>query len=69
MSYCVSEGVRTLSITWIIPFLVPTSASVTFASLTITPPSTVNDNGCPFNASADIPSVTAEAGTAPETTW
>ena len=50
------------------PLLVETSGSVTVASLTMTPPSTVNDNGCPFTAVADKHSVTALAGTSPETT-
>jgi len=69
MSFGVSEGVSTLSITCMTPLLVFTSAKVTVASLTITPPSTVNDNGCPFTASADKHSVTAEEGTTPGTTW
>ncbi len=43
MSFGVSVGDKTLSITWIIPLLVPTSAKVTFAPLTITPLPTVND--------------------------
>ena len=50
------------------PLLVPTSASVTVAPLTMTPPLTVNERGCPFTASADIHSVTAEEGTFPATT-
>ena len=69
MSFGVAVGNSTLSITWIIPLLVFTSAIVTFASLTITPPSTVKESGFPLTESADIHSVTAEAGTAPDTTW
>ena len=68
ISFGVSLGVRTLSITWIIPLLAITSACMTFASLTITPESTVKDNGWVFCESADIQSVTADDGTLPATT-
>ena len=69
MSFGLSVGVRTLSITWITPLLVFTSAMDTVASFTITPPSTVNASGWPLTAFADMQSVTAEAGTSPLTTW
>ena len=46
-----------------------TSASTTFASLTITPSPTAKDRSSPFTAVADMPSVTADDGTAPDTTW
>jgi len=69
MSFGVAVGNSTLSITWITPLLVFTSASVTLASFTITPEPTVNDSGLPLTVSADIHSVTAVEGTAPETTW
>ena len=65
----VEVGVRTLSITWMIPLLVSTSARVTFAPFTITPVPTVKPRGCPLTASAVMHSVTAEAGTALGTTW
>ena len=68
-SFGVSDGDNTLSITWMIPLLVFTSAIVTFAPFTITPVPTVKARGCPFTASALMHSVTAEAGTAPGTTW
>ena len=46
-----------------------TSARMTFASLTITPSPTVKVKSSPFTAAATMPSVTAEDGTAPDTTW
>ena len=65
----VEVGVRTLSITWIIPLLVATSGVTTVASLTITlPTATVNDNGKSLTAVADIQSVRALDATAPGTT-
>ena len=69
MSFGASLGVRTLSMTWMTPLLVVTSASVTFASLTMTPPFTVNESGWPLTAFADMHSLTFAAGTSPETTW
>ena len=42
---------------------------MTFASLTITPSPTVKVKSSPFTAAATKPSVTAEDGTAPDTTW
>ena len=68
MSFGVSEGVKTLSITCITPLLVATSAIVTLASFTITPLPTVKESGCPLTASAARHSVTAEEGISPETT-
>ena len=62
-------GIRTLSITWMIPFEAMTSARMTFASFTITPSPTVKVKSSPFTAAATNPSVTAEDGTAPDTTW
>ena len=64
----VDVGVRTLSMTWITPLLVPTSASVTDASLTMTPSPTVKEIGFPLIVVADIHSVTALDGTSPMTT-
>ncbi len=52
-----------------IPLLASTSARITFASLTITPSPTVKVKSSPFTAAATKPSVTAEDGTAPDTTW
>ena len=52
-----------------IPFEAATSARMTFASLTITPSPTVKVKSSPFTAAATMPSVTAEDGTAPDTTW
>ena len=46
-----------------------TSASTTFASLTMTPSPTVNVRSSPLTAAATRPSVTAEDGTSPATTW
>lgn len=54
--------------TWITPFDARTSAKMTFASLTITPSPTEKVKSSPFTAEATIPSVTAEDGTAPDTT-
>ena len=62
-------GVRTLSITWIMPFEACTSGVITVASLMETVPSTVNLVLSPLTISANMPSVTALAGTAPATTW
>ena len=62
-------GISTLSITWMTPLDAGTSASTTFASLTITPSPTAKDRSSPFTAVADMPSVTADDGTAPDTTW
>ena len=69
MSFGVSVGVSTWSITWMNPLLVPTSAWMTVAPLTMTVEPTVNESGCPFAAVADIQSVTFDAGTSPATTW
>ena len=69
ISFGVSVGVSTLSMTWMTPLLVATSASVTFAPLTMTPSFTVNESGCPLTASALMHSVTAVEGTLPATTW
>ena len=64
-----SVGVRTLSITWITPLLVATSAIVTVASFTITDCPTLNASGCPFAAVALPQFTTAEDGTSEDTTW
>ncbi len=69
MSFGVSVGIRTLSMTWITPLLVPTSARVTFASFTITPEPRLKDRICPFTAGAVIQSDSAVDGTFPDTTW
>ena len=45
ISLGVSDGVRTLSITWMRPLLATTSVKVTFASFTITVEPTVNERG------------------------
>ena len=68
ISLGVSEGVNTLSITWMIPLLVMTSGRVTLAPFTMTPPLTVNERGCPLTALAVMHSVTFAAGTSPLTT-
>ena len=53
-----------------IPLDAVTSAMVTLASLTMTPPSaTVNATSSPLAMVAAIPSVTAEDGTEPAYTW
>ena len=68
MSFGASDGINTLSMTWMIPLLVITSGIVTLASLTMTPPSTVKASGWPLTASADMHSLTFAAGTSPATT-
>ena len=63
-------GIRTLSMTWIIPFEAITSADVTVASFTMTLPSViVNERSSPLSASTDRPSLTSEDATAPLITW
>ena len=70
MSFGVSVGLNTLSMTWMIPLLVGTSVAVTLASLTITPLTpTVKESGFPLTAVADRHSVTFSAGTSPAITW
>ena len=69
ISFGVGVGVRTLSITWMMPLLVATSAVVTVASFTMTLSPTVNESGFPFTVFALKHSVTAEEGTAPAITW
>ena len=60
-------GMRTLSITWIIPLDATTSAVVTVASPMLTAPSaTVNVASSPFSIVTVRPSVTAEDSTDPE---
>ena len=62
-------GISTLSMTWITPLVVITSARITLASLTITPSPTEKLRSSPLTAAAVIPSVTADDSTLPETTW
>ena len=63
-------GMRTLSITWIIPLDAITSGWVTVASPMLTAPSaTVNVASSPFSIVTVSPSVTAEDSTDPEYTW
>ena len=69
MSLGVSVGMSTLSMTWMRPFDVMTSAMVTLASLTITPAPTVNESGWSLAAVALMHSVTFAAGTSALTTW
>ena len=69
MSFGVAVGIKTLSMTWMIPLLVGTSVAVTLAPLTITLSPTVNDNGFPLIVVAERQSVTADAGTSPSRTW
>ena len=69
MSFGASDRVSTLSITWIIPLLVATSAVITVASLTMTLSPTVKAKGCPLTEFALMQSVTLAAGTSPATTW
>ena len=62
-------GVKTLSITWMIPLDARTSAVVTWAAPTETAPLlTVNLTLSPFTVVAIIPSLTSADGTEPETT-
>ena len=59
-------GIRTLSMTWIIPLDAITSKSVTVASPILTTPSaTVNVASSPFSMVTVRPSVTAEDSTDP----
>ena len=59
-------GMRTLSMTWIIPLLALTSAVVTVASPIFTTPSTtVNEATSPFTISTESPSVTSDEETFP----
>ena len=69
MLFGVAVGVSTLSITWMTPLLVLTSARVTVASLTITPSPTVKAIGLPLTVFAVRHSVTADDGTLPAMTW
>ena len=69
MSSGVAVGIRTLSMTWMIPLLFGTSVAVTFAPLTVTPSPTANDSGLPLTVVAERQSVTAEAGTSLSRTW
>ena len=69
MSLGASDGVRTVSITWMSPLLVATSAIVTVASLTITESPTVKANVWPFAAVVVIQLLSAVDGTSPNTTW
>ena len=62
-------GISTLSMTWITPLDAGTSASTTVASLTMTESPTVKERSSPLTAAATSPSVTAEEGTSPATTW
>ncbi len=61
-------GVRTLSITWIIPFEAGTSARVTLASLTMTPCPTEKVRSSPLYAPTVMPSVKDDELTEPTTT-
>ena len=61
-------GINTLSMTWIMPLLVATSAPVTVASLTFTPLVKSKVKSSPFSAVAVMPLVRAEEGTLPLTT-
>ena len=69
ISFGVDVGVRTLSMTWITPLLVATSAVTTVAPLTMTLSPTVKESGFPLTVGADIQSVTFAAGTSPLSTW
>ena len=55
--------------TWITPLDAGTSARTTVASLTMTESPTVKERSSPLTAAATNPSVTAEEGTSPATTW
>ena len=62
-------GIRTLSMTCMIPLEAGTSAVVTLAVPTVTvPPLTPNFTLSPLTIVASIPSVTALEGTEPDTT-
>ena len=58
-----------MSMTWMIPFDAITSASMTFASLIMTPSPTVKVASSPLTMVAVMPSVTSAAATDPEYTW
>ena len=63
-------GVKTVSITWMIPFDACRFAVVTVAAPTVTVPAlTPNFTLSPLTVVASIPSVTALDGTEPDTTW
>ena len=63
-------GIRTESITWMIPFEAMTSVAVTVAPSTRTPPSaTLIVTLAPLRVFAPVSLTTLAAGTAPETTW
>ncbi len=69
ISFGVSVGINTLSITWMTPLLVATSGSVTVAPLTVTVSPTPNESVFPLTAVAVLHSSTAEEGTSLPTTW
>jgi hypothetical protein len=63
-------GIRTVSITWTIPFEAITSVAVTVAPSTFTVPSaTLIVTLAPLRVLAPVSLTTSAAGTAPETTW
>jgi hypothetical protein len=62
-------GMITLSITWITPFDASTSAVVTLASSTITPPSVMIVTSLPSTVPASMPFVRSVDITLPGTTW
>ena len=61
-------GIKTLSITWIIPLDETTSAPVTVASPTVTVAPTPNFTLSPLTISASIPSVSMLEVTSPDST-
>ena len=69
MSFGVSVGVNTLSMTWMTPLLVATSGRVTVAPLTVTASPTPKERVSPLTAVAVPHSATSEDGTFPDTTW
>ena len=69
MSLGVAVGVSTLSMTWMMPLLVGTSAAVTVAPFTTTVSLTVKLSGWPLTVVADMQSVTLAAGMFAPTTW
>ena len=69
ISFGVVVGVKTVSMTWITPLLVATSANVTVAPFTVTVSPAPNESVAPLAAVAVPHSSTAEDGTFPGTTW
>jgi hypothetical protein len=68
-SAIVYGGIRTASITWITPFEHSTSACITFALLTLTPPVVVIVRFPPCTVVRVVCIITSAAISLPDTTW